>query len=218
MNKILFILFLFISLHTSGQVSKNRYAVWVIPSIDTRINGLSVGLMINSVKSNDSILTTIVNGVNTEIIGVGFFLPLVPSSPIYFEDSEFYEIIENVDSIIRSYDYVKYKINGLNFSLGGLGGHDIHVNGINLSGINTLTGKTNGISACALINITAVANGISFAVLINNTMQTKGLQIGLFNETKKLRGIQIGLWNKNEKRNLPIINWNFSNYPQNDND
>ena len=210
MNKILFVLFFIISLHTNGQVSKNRYAVWVTPSIDTRINGLSVGLMINSLKNNDSILTTIVNGLNTEIVGAGFFLPLAPSSPIYFESNEFYENIENVDSIIRSYAYVKYKINGFNCSLGGLGGHDIHVNGINLSWLNTLAGKTNGISACALINVTAVANGVSFAILINNTMQTKGLQIGLFNETKKLRGIQIGLWNRNEKRNLPIINWNFS--------
>ena len=30
--------------------------------------------MINCLKSNDSILTTIVNGLNTEIVGVGFFL------------------------------------------------------------------------------------------------------------------------------------------------
>ena len=211
MNKIIFILLFIISIHTNGQIAKNRYVAWVTPSINSRINGLSVGLMINSLKSNDSILTTIVNGLNTEIVGVGFFLPLTPTNPIYFENREFYNNIENVDTIIRSYAYVKYKINGLNCSLGGLGGHDIHVNGINLSGINTLTEKTNGISACALMNVTAVANGVSFAILINNTMQTKGLQIGLFNETKKLRGIQIGLWNRNEKRNLPIINWNFSN-------
>lgn len=210
MKKVLYLLFLVIPICINGQVSKNRQVAWVIPSVGTRINGLAAGLMINSLKSNDSVLTTIVNGLNAEIVGAGFFLPLAPRSPVYFEDDEFYENQKNIDSIIHSYDYVKYKINGLNCSLGGLGGHDIHVNGVNLSFLNTLTGKTNGLSACVLINTTVVSNGVSLAVLINNTIQTKGLQIGLFNKTKKLRGIQIGLWNKNGKIGFPIINCNFS--------
>jgi hypothetical protein len=37
----------------------------------------------------------------------------------------------------------------------------------------------------------------------------KGVQIGLINKSKKLKGLQIGLWNVNQKRKLPLINWNF---------
>lgn len=38
-----------------------------------------------------------------------------------------------------------------------------------------------------------------------------GVQIGAVNQAKKLKGIQFGLWNVNEKRSLPIFNWNFKN-------
>ena len=37
----------------------------------------------------------------------------------------------------------------------------------------------------------------------------RGLQIGVVNKSKNLRGIQIGIWNVNQKRRLPLINWNF---------
>jgi hypothetical protein len=36
-----------------------------------------------------------------------------------------------------------------------------------------------------------------------------GLQIGIVNKSKNLRGIQIGIWNVNQKRKLPLLNWNF---------
>jgi len=36
-----------------------------------------------------------------------------------------------------------------------------------------------------------------------------GLQIAMWNKSKNTKRIQSGLWNINEKRNLPIINWNF---------
>jgi len=210
MKRLLILFLVFVSIQTHGQIRKNRPLFWVTPSIDTRINGLASGFIINSMKDVDSSLTTEINGLNIELIGVGLFLPLAPSSPIYFEDASFYYDSENVDSIVDSYDFARYRINGVSFSFGGLGGHDINVNGINLSGINTLTGKTNGLSACILINITGVANGVTIGGLINNTIQTKGLQIGLLNKTIKLRGFQIGLWNENEKRSFPLINWNFN--------
>jgi hypothetical protein len=37
----------------------------------------------------------------------------------------------------------------------------------------------------------------------------RGLQIGIFNASKHTKGVQLGIWNKNEKRKLPIINWNL---------
>ncbi len=197
------------TVQVSGQIKKNRPIAWVIPVVDTRINGLAGGLIINSLKDTDSVLTTEINGLGIELIGVGFFLPLAPSSPIYSESDDFYLNDENLASIVNSYNYAKYRINGISISGGGIGGHDININGLNLSGINTLTGKMNGLSVCILINISGVVNGVSIGGLVNNSIQSKGLQIGLFNKTTRLRGIQIGLWNQNEKRSLPMINWNF---------
>jgi hypothetical protein len=211
MKRFLIITLIFFTVQTHGQnVKKTRPIAWVIPSVNTRINGLAGGLIINSLKDNDSLLTTVVNGLSLELIGVGFFLPLAPSSPIYSEPDSFYYIENKVDSIVCSYNRAKYRINGISISAGGIGGHDININGLNLSGINTLTAKTNGFSVCLLFNINGVVNGVSIGGLVNNTVQSKGLQIGLFNKTTRLRGFQIGLWNKNEKRGLPIINWNFN--------
>lgn len=209
MKRLNFLLLVLLTVQVNGQIKKNRPVAWVIPSVDTRINGLAGGLIINSLKDTDSVLTTEINGLAIELIGVGFFLPIAPSSPIYSEPENFYMNDDNLDSIVKSYNFAKYRINGVSFSGGGIGGHGINVNGLNLSGINTLTGKMNGMSVCILINISGVVNGVSIGGLVNNSIQSKGLQIGLFNKTTRLKGFQIGLWNQNGKRSLPIINWNL---------
>jgi len=193
-----------------GQISKTRNIAWVMPSKDTRINGIAGGLIINSLKETDSILTTEINGLTLELLGVGLLLPIAPSDPLFFEPKDFYKNDGNVDSIVNNYNFAKYRANGIVLSGGGIAGHNININGLNLSIINTLTGKMNGLSASLVFNISGVVNGVSIGGLANRTIQTKGLQIGIFNTTKRLRGIQIGLWNVNEKRSLPIINWNFS--------
>jgi len=208
--RLIFLLLFILSINLNAQINKNRYALWYIPSINTRINGIAGGIVINSFKEGDLKLTTLINGISIELIGAGFFVPLAPSSPIYFEPDSFYYKKENIDSIVNSYSYAKYRINGISLAGGGIGGHDINVNGLNISGLNTLTGKMNGISACIMFNISGVVNGVSFGGIGNNSIQTKGLQIGLFNKTTRLRGIQIGLWNQNEKRDFPLLNWNFS--------
>ncbi len=209
MKRFLILLFVLINLQAIGQSYKKRPVAWVIPAINTKINGLAAGFIINSMKDNVPLSTTIVNGLSIEIIGVGFFLPLAPSSPLYFESDSFYTIKRNLDSIVNTYEQASYIINGVSVSAGGIGGHDININGVNLSGINTLTGKTNGFSASILFNLNGIVNGVSIGGLVNNTIQTRGLQIGLFNRTTRLKGLQIGLWNRNEKGSLPIINWNF---------
>jgi len=40
-------------------------------------------------KDTDSLITTEINGLGVELIGVGLFLPLAPSSPIYNIDRNF---------------------------------------------------------------------------------------------------------------------------------
>ncbi|MFN8206593.1 MAG: hypothetical protein U0T82_04200 [Bacteroidales bacterium] len=190
MKKLLFITFLVLAVQVNAQIRKNRPLVWVIPSVDTRINGLAGGLIINSLKDTDSALTTEINGVSIELIGVGLLLPLAPSNPIYFESDDFYLNDENLDSIVKSYNYVKYRINGISISGGGIGGHDININGLNISGINTLIGKMTGLSICIMFNISGVVNGVSIGGIVNNSIQSKGLQIGLFNKTTRLRGFR----------------------------
>ncbi|MFU8844655.1 MAG: LA_2272 family surface repeat-containing protein [Bacteroidales bacterium] len=44
---------------------------------------------------------------------------------------------------------------------------------------------------------------------VNYVADTRGIQIGLINKTRRLNGVQLGIWNQNEKRSLPIVNWNF---------
>ncbi len=202
-------LIMIFSLQLFGQTMRKRNIVWVIPAVNTRINGLAGGLIINGLKYKGDSLTTIVNGVSAELFGVGLFVPLAPSDPMFREPDSTYKNKVLRDSIIKTYDIAKYRVNGLALSGGGVGGHDITINGVNISGINSLTGKVNGISVCTFMNYSGVVNGVSVAVLFNGTLQTKGLQIALFNRTTKLRGIQLGLWNVNEMRRLPFVNWNF---------
>jgi hypothetical protein len=51
--------------------------------------------------------------------------------------------------------------------------------------------------------------GVSVAPFANFGKKCRGLQIGAFNKCDDFKGIQIGWWNENEKRKLPLINWNF---------
>lgn len=209
MKRFLFILFVLANLQVLSQNLKNRPFFWYLPSSNTRIDGIASGLWINDFKNSSPVSKTIVNGVCAEIIGMGTVLPLTPSHPLHKYDDSIYQNSKNIDSLVNFYMPTKYFINGISLSIGGIVGPDIKINGLNLSGISTLTAKTNGLSVSTLINISGIVNGVSIGGIINNTIQTKGLQIGIFNKTKILRGIQIGLWNVNEKRKLPIINWNF---------
>ncbi|MBB6372490.1 LA_2272 family surface repeat-containing protein [Chryseobacterium shigense] len=102
------------------------------------------------------------------------------------------------------------------------------INGMQLSIINMEPTVTNGLEVNISSNISAlsVTNGVAFSPLYNFHHTTKGavvstfanvsrkcrgVQISLFNVCKDSRGIQIGLWNENERRKLPLINWNFKN-------
>jgi hypothetical protein len=180
-----------------------------IPATNVKVNGMAAGLIINNSDIPSGSTLTIVNGLNFELIGLGTILPLVGSDPLIpfeLEGKNIYPFLESL--IVDAKKSKTYIINGLSVSPGGLAGPDIHLNGINISGLNTLTAQTNGFSAAILINMNKVMHGVSIACF-NASLEQKGLQIGLTNTTNKLRGFQIGLWNTNEKRSLPFINWNF---------
>lgn len=97
-------------------------------------------------------------------------------------------------------------INGINISGSGIGG-DYVINGISVGFVGHLTRQVNGISA-SVINFSQIHNGIQIAVY-NECYKMHGIQIGLENHSKHTRGIQLGFWNVNERRKLPLINWNF---------
>ena len=130
---------------------------------------------------------------------------------------------------------VSEKINGLSLSATGTV-CDCITNGINTGLIGNINFQVNGITASVFMNFAQKHNGLQLAMFNEsyylNGLQagvsnygahtkgiqmgignfgrtTKGLQIGIFNKTKSLRGLQFGLWNVNEKRKLPIINWQF---------
>lgn len=203
------ILLLSIVYGLNGQNIEKTKLFVITPELNTKVNGIGIGLMINSLKFEGDTTTTRINGLNVELVGVGFFAPLAPSNPLIPDDVKIEQIAPILDSLIIEAKQPKpYKINGLNISLGGLAGHEIQLDGLNISGIATLTSKTNGVSIAILMNLNKVMHGIS-AGFINQCLEHKGLQIGVFNQSEKTKGIQIGLWNKNEKRSLPLINWNF---------
>jgi len=74
--------------------------------------------------------------------------------------------------------------------------------------VGQLNAKVNGISAAIMVNYAGVHNGIQVA-MFNDTYKTKGIQAGICNKSKHTKGLQIGLWNINERRKLPLLNWNF---------
>ena len=101
------------------------------------------------------------------------------------------------------------KINGLQFSIINM--EPTTTNGLEIniaSNIGTLS-KTNGVSLSPIFNIHHTSNGIAIATFANVSQKCRGLQIGLINSCKNSKGIQIGFWNENEKRKMPLINWNF---------
>ena len=211
MNKLLGLIFLIfiVSIPAIGQNLSQCKALALTPEPNTQINGIGLGLMINSLKYEGDSTTTIVNGLNLEVVGVGIFGPLAPSNPLIPYDKRIDQIAPILDSLISDAKKpTPYKINGLNISVGGLAGHEVQMNGFNLSGITTITSRTNGVSAALLMNMNHVMHGVSMGVF-NQSLEHKGVQIGLLNRSEKTKGIQIGLWNKNEKRTLPIINWHF---------
>jgi len=203
---VVVIIFVLMTIHfhsLTGQNLKNKKSLSFLPSLDTEINGVGLGLAINSLKYNSDTLTTIVNGLNIELVGVGIILPLAPVDPMEYRG------LNNLDSLIEiSKEQNPYQINGVSISFGGLAGHEVNMSGLNISGANTYISCMKGVSLSILFNYSEVLRGVSIGAF-NRTLETRGVQIGLINRAEKLKGFQIGLWNYNGKIGLPLINWNF---------
>ena len=119
---------------------------------------------------------------------MGIFVPFIPDMPTFEEG------------------YAE-RINGLSLYASGTT-CDCLINGISVGGIGHIINQVNGISA-TMFNVIGKHNGIMIAP-INMSDIINGLQLGYANgNDSEARGIQIGIWNVNQKRKLPLINWNF---------
>lgn len=116
--------------------------------------------------------------------------------------------------------------NSNGISVAGLGSGSFLNNGLQIAGGGTRATYSNGVIASAIITEVYKGRGVQLGgfnqyvdfhglqVGVFNDVEMKseefrGVQIGIYNNAKKMKGIQIGLINRNEKRILPLINWNF---------
>ena len=208
----------FVASRPDYRENKNRFPVWTYHEKDVNIHGISVGLLpFEEFFFDKSRKYSSTNGIRLELIGMGIFVPFIPYMPTFEEG--YAERINGL-SLSASGTTCDCLINGL--SVGGIGHIINQVNGISATMFNVI-GKHNGIMI-APINMSDVMNGLQLGlvnhndsdahgvqvgILGNGTEVMSGLQIGLVNVSKNLRGIQIGIWNVNQKRKLPLINWNF---------
>ena len=187
---------------------KNYFPIWTFHQRNINIHGISLG--IGSIRGKPRYTNT--NGIKIEIIGAGIAMPLIPQSPVA-NSEEGYLRLKN--------EPISEKINGLSLSLTGTV-CDCVTNGVSAGLVGQINYQVNGFSGSILMNFTQIHNGIQMAFVnesyymnglqigaINVGHVATGIQIGIFNKSNNLKGIQIGLWNINQKRKLPLINWNF---------
>jgi hypothetical protein len=193
------IIFIFLSIHSIGQV-KTRQVVWLGPADSVIVNGLNIAPLMFKIPNGSTI-----NGIDIEGVGIPIFLYMIPQDPN-----------DNIDTVKIG---KQFNINGITLSVAGLiipGSVKgiaatpwlsfIHeVSGVNIN-VASITYRQRGIGISLFFNSTVEMSGIQLS-LNNKAKRANGLQVGLVNRTQNLRGIQIGLWNINEKRKLPMFNW-----------
>jgi len=207
-----------------SQVRKNHFPAATFHQSNAKITGISFGIFTGLSEKHTNVIT---NGLRLELVGTGLLLPLAPHGPVYKDEN----LIPLRDVIFTE------KINGLNLSGSGTIGNDCIVNGVTVGAVGQYLYAMNGISisiVCIVVekqnglqlsafndvhkgngmqmgigNSAVYYRGIQLGLLGNKAVKSRGLQVALFNESKDLKGVQIGLWNTNQKRKLPLINWNF---------
>lgn len=228
MRLLLIIFCAFSSLDFSAQRKhhKDYFPIWTFYQDSIRIHGVSIGLLTDNVGAGN----TLTNGLRIELLGTGFLLPIMPSSPV--ADSE-----EELESVFAR--GISQKVNGINLSATGTAG-SCYVNGISAGAVGQILLQVNGVAVSGLMNLIQKQNGLMLAffndayvmngsqmgcsnratelcglqmAIINNYAEKgRGVQIGLINRCAELHGFQIGLWNVNQRRRMPLVNWGSGKY------
>jgi len=206
------IIFFVLTICSYAQNS-NRFLIWTYHEKNVNIHGISVGLFSTLMTERN----TNTNGIKLELIGLGAFVPMIPSEPEFGNQRSekingmtlstlgvFCDCLTN--GLSAGFGQLTYQVNGVSFAM-FLNWTHIQ-NGIMLSSGN-YSHTMNGLQLGLLTNDSSETNGVQIAFLINASEKMRGLQIGISNKSGDLRGIQIGIWNVNQRRKLPLINWNF---------
>lgn len=207
------VVFLFIYQSNYSQVSIDHKEervclVGIWPTDVTEVNGLMINfwskeINLSNLKDGESALPT-TNGLEINLNPMGPFAaamalvqyPLDKESRMPLKDSIDYTIIpyyKNINGIQVAF---------LNLEPTTMNGLEIHLSG-------SYGSVVNGVSIGVVANKRDKLNGLGVGIIGNFDTEVNGLQLGIFNKAHKLRGFQIGIWNTNEKRSLPLINWNF---------
>ena len=168
-------------------------------------NGLSFGFA--STMADDRNVKT--NGLRLEIPGIGFLSFMgngFPNAkePFDLTNHRFSEVINGLNISTGSWCDCNY--NGL--TIAAVGQYGKLGQGFSLAGGWNIIDKQNGLQIALIANSSYYMNGVQISAF-NYINTGNGLQIGIFNKSENFKGIQIGLWNVNQKRKLPLINWNF---------
>lgn len=201
---ILFLAFC-INSYSQDTISLNKRIIGTFHTSNVEYNGLSFGF-VSTMEDNRNVRT---NGLRLEVPGIGI---------VSFMGNGLPNATEPFD--LTNYKYSEV-INGLNISTGSW--CDCNYNGLTFAAVGQYGKLGNGFSLAGGWNIIDKQGGVQIAIIANSSYYMKGvqisgsnyinsgsgLQIGLLNRSKNFKGIQIGLWNVNQKRKLPVLNWNF---------
>lgn len=186
----------------TNQKAKDRYVIWLIPSAASNIYGIAIGPVGSEAICNRP-YTKYSHGLNLQIPGQGIF------QTFYINKGINKAFITGKDSAsFFNYDTLPKRAKHNGILISPFGTFTDEVNGISLSCWMSMGGNINGLSFNLLWNVYNRINGVSVG-FVNHAADVRGLQIGLFNKTGELKGFQFGLWNMNEKRSLPVLNWDF---------
>ena len=219
MKRIIFLLFFVttIQINLFGQFNcldstedyknKTHNVIGLVPSKARVTNGWAIGWStdISHCAYMDSIR---VNGLYTNISPFQMFIagsaivmtPFVLFMPETYKKNEYFWEYDSTS--------INNQINGVSIGLFEVG-EDFCMQGVQVTALYHNMGKLNGFSITLVGTDYQYLNGVMVSGIFNKTKKGNGLQIGLVNMAKEMRGVQIGLWNVNQKRKLPLINWNF---------
>jgi len=218
MKNTILILMLLASINSvlaQDYTKKTKYLIGTFYTQNTTINGISLGAFPQFNSKNRFVKT---NGIRLEIPGMGF----LGFIGIGLRGSEVKdEIINGLNISTGTLGNVQY--NGL--TIVGVSQNGVGIDGVAIAGLSSALNNMSGVQIAGLYNLAKTSKGVQVSFsntsefmkglqiggLNNANNEMVGVQIGIFNKSKKIKGIQIGLWNVNEKRQLPIVNWNFKN-------
>lgn len=206
------------TLNVSGQNynDKTRWLFGTFHTQNTTINGISVGAF---PRFDNKMRFVRTNGIRLEVPGIGLLGFMANGSLLPYGKTQ--EIVNGINISGGTLGAMEY--NGIILGFATQNGN--LNNGIAIAGMINSIDNSNGIQATFLLNEAENMNGIQLAIG-NTTNYLNGIQIGGSNNVDngmnglqvgaanyadgKMTGIQIGFWNVNEKRKIPIINWNFT--------